>query len=215
MDILGGEVAVLTMHPMCLCASSECDGLCLYRRLIPIFQKDLEKFKTQIEIAIYFFVKVAMANCPEDEIGFFSSCPNCERQPVHKPPHRTRVYWIFAALAHTGSFLLTLLLFDVSVKSKVLFERPVQSSPIEHDKNLVGTFACKYIRTMIGSKIRRLKTIAPINNHASYKIESLTPGDWNAELFFGEPSYDSDIAWNKLIQREKSTAQMHCYDMLI
>ncbi|PCH01408.1 Protein of unknown function DUF3328 [Penicillium occitanis (nom. inval.)] len=53
---------------------------------------------------------------------------------------------------------------------------------------------------MVESKISQLKIIAPMNNHASYKIESLTPDDWNAQLFFGEPSYDSDIAWNKLIR---------------
>lgn len=156
-----------------------------------------------------------MANCPEDEIGLLSSCPNLKKQSVHKPPHQTRVYWIFAALAHTSFFLLTLSLFDVSVKPKILLEQSVQSSPIDHDKRLVGTFACKYLRTMVESKIRQLKIIAPMNNHASYKIESLTPDDWNAQLFFGEPSYDSDIAWNKLIRREKSTAQMHCYGMLI
>uniref|UniRef100_A0A093VQ74 Uncharacterized protein n=1 Tax=Talaromyces marneffei PM1 TaxID=1077442 RepID=A0A093VQ74_TALMA len=123
-----------------------------------------------------------MTNCPEDEIGLLSSCPNCEKQPVNKPPHRTRAYWTVTALAHTGFFLLTLLFFNIFVNLKNPLKQPVQPSPIDHDKHLIGTFA------------------SPMNNHASYKIESHTPDDWNAHLLFGEPSYESDIAWNKLIR---------------
>ncbi|KAE8555183.1 hypothetical protein EYB25_003731 [Talaromyces marneffei] len=123
-----------------------------------------------------------MTNCPEDEIGLLSSCPNCEKQPVNKPSHRTRAYWTVTALAHTGFFLLTLLFFNIFVNLKNPLKQPVQPSPIDHDKHLIGTFA------------------SPMNNHASYKIESHTPDDWNAHLLFGEPSYESDIAWNKLIR---------------
>lgn len=44
-----------------------------------------------------------------------------------------------------------------------------------------------------------------MNHHVTYKIESLTPDGWDAHLFFGEPSYESDIAWNKLIRRKATS----------
>lgn len=90
-----------------------------------------------------------MASCPEDEVGLLSSCPNCEKQSIGKPTHRTRVYWIVVGLTHTGLFLLTLLLFNIFANSKSAPKWPVQSSPIDHDKHLVGTFACEFLLTMV------------------------------------------------------------------
>lgn len=156
-----------------------------------------------------------MTNCPEDEVGLLSSCPNCEKYSVNKlPPHRNLLYWIGSVLAHAGIFLLTLLMFNASANSKFLAKCPIQNTSINHEKHLVGTFACGCLLAMV-NYIHQLIIIAPMNNHASYKIETRTLDDWNAHLFFGEPSYDSDIAWNKLIRRERSTTQTPCYIILI
>ncbi|PQE31302.1 Tat pathway signal sequence protein [Rutstroemia sp. NJR-2017a WRK4] len=56
---------------------------------------------------------------------------------------------------------------------------------------------------------------APLNNHAQYKIEALPADYWNPELYFGEPTYESDRAWNALIYRLFDTSHPIISPMLV
>lgn len=45
---------------------------------------------------------------------------------------------------------------------------------------------------------------APLST-IQYKIDKPPKGYWENKLFMGEPSYESDYAWNDLMSREYST----------
>ena len=45
-------------------------------------------------------------------------------------------------------------------------------------------------------------SIAPLNHHEQIRLESVSADYGNASLWFGEPTYESDRAWNQLIYRE-------------
>lgn len=48
----------------------------------------------------------------------------------------------------------------------------------------------------------KLIIIAALHVRRPYKIEYASANDWDPELFFGEPNYESDSAWESLIFRE-------------
>ena len=87
----------------------------------------------------------------------------------------------------------------------VLNSPPAQSKAVDHNAHLIGTplgssstlFMINYIESAL---IQML--IAPLNHHEQIRLESVSAEYGNASLWFGEPTYESDRAWNKLIYRE-------------
>jgi hypothetical protein len=52
--------------------------------------------------------------------------------------------------------------------------------------------------------------VAPLNHHEQIRLESVSADYGNASLWFGEPTYESDRAWNKLNYREPIHLSSHC-----
>ena len=52
--------------------------------------------------------------------------------------------------------------------------------------------------------------VAPLNHHEQIRLESVSADYGDASLWFGEPTYESDRAWNKLINRESIHIPSHC-----
>ena len=51
--------------------------------------------------------------------------------------------------------------------------------------------------------------VAPLNHHEQIRLESVSADSGDASLWFGEPTYESDRAWNKLIYRESIHLPSH------
>ncbi|KAH8701530.1 hypothetical protein BGW36DRAFT_371068 [Talaromyces proteolyticus] len=118
-----------------------------------------------------------------DKLESLPSCPNCENE-LQRPsrPHQQRKYWVISICIHFTFFLFFILVSSALNLPRIPPKKAVDSVPVDHDAHLVGNYS------------------SPLNNHASYKIETRSPDDWDPALFFGEPSFESDTAWNNLIR---------------
>ncbi|OCL06359.1 hypothetical protein AOQ84DRAFT_411272 [Glonium stellatum] len=113
----------------------------------------------------------------DDKLETLYKCPTCERE-LYRPPHKRVRYWMVSFAIHTTLLLFTFSLLNSFHSPKIPQRKPLSAA--EHDSHLVGTIS------------------SPLNGHEQYKIEALSSSYWSNELYFGEPNYKSDYAWNNL-----------------
>ena len=57
--------------------------------------------------------------------------------------------------------------------------------------------------------------IAPLDPFIDYVVDKPPSDSWSNDLYFGPPSNESEMAWNRLIHRELETLAHKGYPVLI
>jgi len=128
-----------------------------------------------------------MEDHPDVKFELLGGCPRCQNE-VHlnnHPPHRRRMYWILSLSFHLTLLTLAVFFLDAGKQLYVQHKQSIASSTPsdsnDHDAHIVGT------------------TEAPLNHHEQFTMQATGFDYWNYDLYFGEPNWASDEAWNKLI----------------
>ncbi|ESZ96822.1 hypothetical protein SBOR_2823 [Sclerotinia borealis F-4128] len=126
-----------------------------------------------------------MENVSDDKEELLQKCQFCCEGENYHPdpvaPHKYKKYWIFSTVIHIAVIIFTISILQSFYSPRRTPKNSVPFLPVNHDSHLVGDI------------------LSPLNNHAQHKIEALSTDSWDPELYFGEPTYESDRAWNALI----------------
>lgn len=147
---------------------------------------------------------------PEETEGLLH-CPTCSRDTgqhlPHRAPRRQPRYWIITSILHLTAFLIVLAIANIFNRNGGLKDSPpkltlTSSKPVDHNAHLIGT-SLDSLRVLVDNdgteQLPTLFLLAPLNHHEQVNLESVSADYADASLWFGEPIYDSDRAWNKLI----------------